>query len=315
MRRLLLCLALTSSLASPALAWNHFGHMVIAAAAYEQLTPAARDRANRLLKLNPDYPQWVAGHTSGDVDELAFAHAATWPDDIKSEARYRRDGEQPSGPDSARNIGYADQLQHRYWHFVDLPFSPDHTPLIQPEAPNAVTQIVAFRAALASPRTSDDVKSYDLVWLLHLVGDVHQPLHAAARFTHEQPQGDEGGNRVSLCDKPRCRAKLHGFWDDVLGTSRKPELAVAHARKLAHADSRRVAVEDPSAWARESLGIAETEVYVAPIGAGPGPYRLTSEYRAEARKVARQQAALAGARLAQLLNAALGKASASSPRI
>ena len=44
------------------------------------------------------------------------------------------------------------------------------------------TQIVAFRKTLGDSGASDELKSYDLVWLLHLVGDVHQPLHATTRF-------------------------------------------------------------------------------------------------------------------------------------
>src|ERR1700730_12872831 len=59
---------------------------------------------------------------------------------------------------------------------------------------NVQTQIPMFRSALrATSGASDDVRSYDLVWLIHLVGDVHQPLHTTSRFTHEQPKGDAGG--------------------------------------------------------------------------------------------------------------------------
>src|SRR5262249_12960776 len=83
--------------------------------------------------------------------------------------------------------------------FIDLPFSPDNTPLVQPEAPNAETQIIMLRVAISSHRTSDDVKSYDVACLIHSVGDVHQPLHATSRFTQGQPKGDRGGNDVKIC--------------------------------------------------------------------------------------------------------------------
>ena len=151
--------------------------MMIAAVAYEKLTPAAHARVSSLLQLNPDYPKWVARASRAERDEVAFVMAATWPDEIKSERDYQNDGDRPFGPDTARNIGYADHLQHRYWHFIDVPFSTDHTPLVQPAIPNAQTQIALFRKTLASSNASDALKSYDLVWLLHLVGDVHQPLH------------------------------------------------------------------------------------------------------------------------------------------
>src|SRR6202042_1762839 len=85
-------------------------------------------------------------------------------------------GNTPGGDSSSLNVGYTDLLRHRYWHFVDTPFSQDGSTLPAIPAPNAQTQIAAFRAVLASAEP-DELKSYDLVWLLHLVGDVHQPLH------------------------------------------------------------------------------------------------------------------------------------------
>ena len=123
--------------------------------------------------------------------------AATWPDIIRTAPGYRADP--IDDPGATQNIGYADKLQHRYWHYKDLPFSPDGTPTQPPPEPNAETQIRALRTALASPTTSDDVKSYDMVWLEHLVGDVHQPLHATSRFTAALPAGDRGGNSIAIC--------------------------------------------------------------------------------------------------------------------
>ena len=187
--------ALFLTLSGTASAWNSAGHMMVAAVAYGKLTPAAHARVSSLLRLNPDYSRWIEHASGADRDEVAFVMAATWPDEIKSEHDYHNDGERPSGPDAARNIGYEDHLQHRYWHFIDLPFSTDRTPLIQPQVPNAQTQIALFRRTLKSPEASDALKSYDLVWLLHLVGDVHQPLHTTSRFTFSQPEGDAGGNR------------------------------------------------------------------------------------------------------------------------
>jgi len=301
-----LCIALVLALAplSPALAWNSFGHMVVAAAAWSQLTPAARAHVKKLLQLNPSYQGWIAQGGS-DPDETAFLLAATWPDEIKKpQLGYKNDGENPKGPEASANTGYSDKLEHRYWHFIDEPFTPDGTPMIQPSSPNALTQILAFSKTLTSD-VSDDVKSYDLVWLEHLIGDVHQPLHTASRFTVEQPKGDEGGNNVSLCDKPRCRDELHGEWDSLLGTSVKPEDAVKYAAQLPAPDTKEAAITDPNTWVQESFWIAQHNVYVPPISAGPGPYKLDAAYRAAARKIAQHQAALAGARLAHLLNAEL----------
>src|SRR5690349_107996 len=134
-------------LSANAQAWHAAGHMMVAAAAWDQMTPAARTRATQLLKLNPDYDSWVQGVPDDQKDKTAFVHAATWPDVIKEKDKahgkgdYINDGEEPTDPNAAANAGYSDRLMHKYWHYIDLPFSPDHTPLVQPKNPNAETQI------------------------------------------------------------------------------------------------------------------------------------------------------------------------------
>jgi hypothetical protein len=304
MNRFSIALFLTLlTLARTASAWNSAGHMMVAAVAYERLTPEAHARVSHLLQLNPDYPKWIEHASGADRDRIAFVMAATWPDEIKSEGDYQNDGERPSGPDAARNIGYADHLQHRYWHYIDLPFSTDHTALIQPQVPNAQTQIALFRRTLASKEASDALKSYDLVWLLHLVGDVHQPLHATSRFTHSQPEGDAGGNRVALCQRP-CRNELHAFWDDVPGSEKSPVVAIRRATHLPEPDPRVAAVDDEREWIRESFSIAQNTVYIPPVGDGPGPWSIDGPYRTIAHRVVGERLGLAGARLAHVLNEA-----------
>ena len=218
-------------LTTNAVAWNELGHMIVAASAYDQLTPEVRQRVAILLKLNPKYATWVAGVPAKEKDRIAFLKASIWADEIKQDPAYMQDGthdgNRPSGPTAGQNIGYADQLQHKYWHFIYLPFSPDDTKPVEPAIPNAKTQIILFGDTLKSATASDDVKSYDLVWLLHLVGDVHHPLHAISRFSQVQPAGDEGGNLVSVCWKPCTKhEKLHKFWDEVLGFSTNPNAAI-----------------------------------------------------------------------------------------
>ena len=300
---LALCSALLG-LSRIAAAWNSAGHMMVAAVAYERLTPAAHARVTSLLQLNPDYPRWIEHASREERDEVAFVLAATWPDEIKSEPDYQNDGDRPTGADAARNIGYADHLQHRYWHFIDLPFSTDHTPLRQPPVPNAQTQISLFRKTLASADANDALKSYDLVWLLHLVGDVHQPLHTTSRFTQSQPNGDAGGNLVALCQRP-CRNELHAFWDDVPGTEKSPMVAVRRAARLPRPDDRVGAIDDERQWVHESFLIAQNSVYIPPIGDGQGPWRIDGPYRSIAHRIAGERLALAGYRLAHLLNEAL----------
>ena len=160
--------------------------------------------------------------------------------------------------------------------------------------------------ALASHDTSDEVKSYDLVWLIHLVGDAHQPLHASSHFTRAHPHGDDGGSLVRInCEVGCSAADLLAFWDDVLGPSGEiMRLAVEAAQKLSAPPSDLAEIASEEEWVRESFEVAKAVVYTAPIDDGRGPFTLTDEYKAKARTVAEQRIALAGARLAALLNAA-----------
>jgi hypothetical protein len=316
----------------PAFAWNDEGHMASAYLAYQRLNPSTRDRVDALLTRNPYYPKWLAALPAGtsktDAKMMIFMIASIWPDQIRSDPDYRDDGPNngnspPDGPTGTLNIGYSDHLRHKYWHFIDIPFSQDGTPLPPVPAPNIQTQIAAFRAALASQK-SDDIKSYDLVWLQHLVGDVHQPLHAVTRITVAQPNGDAGGNGVQLCSAP-CRDGLHFFWDRLIGSQSSiappplPALnagaapsaadfaaelqsAILAARRLPAPDPDRAKITDESAWVNESYEAAKQYVYVAPIGPAAGPYAVTPAYFEKAKSVAADRVALAGARLAKLLN-------------
>lgn len=285
-------------------AWNDFGHMTVGAIAYDHLTPKVRTKVDALLRLNPSYREWVAGSAEHDKGKVAFIKAGTWPDTIKIDVHYTNDGNRPTDPDAGRNIGYADKLMHRYWHFVDIPFSSDGTALADPVIPNAQTQIVAFRETLRDLGASDELRSYDLVWLLHLVGDVHQPLHASTRFTRKQPKGDKGGNDVTVCTMD-CGGKLHRFWDELLGTSEDYKAAIAKAETLKSVDTTLAAISDEAIWIEESFLAAKQTAYAPPIGADEGPYSLNDNYRAAAQNVAERRIALAGIRLAHLLNKAL----------
>ena len=308
-RNLLICaLLLIVALSVPALAWDSEGHMAVAYVAYQHLNPATKNRVNQLLRLNPDYNHWKAAVPSGTSAAkrrmLIFMMAATWPDYIKHKTGYSDDGtengERPDGATSSQNVGYSDHLHHKYWHFVDTPFSADGTALPALPTPNIETQIAAFRAVLAS-NDPDAKKSYDLVWLEHLVGDIHQPLHAATRVSSTDLQGDRGGNLVTLCSAP-CKQELHAFWDDLLGTSPNASNAATVGRNLPTPDATLAAKKDAADWAAESFDAAKQTVYATPIASGDGPFTLTPAYKAAAKKLARQRVALAGVRLANLLN-------------
>jgi len=302
---LLLCVLL---LVQPGFSWNGQGHMVVAYVAYQKLTKKTRTRVGNLMKLNPYYDKWVgmlpAGTPAKYKRMMIFMIAATWPDEIKSDSTYSDDGSNngntPDGAPSSQNTGYSDLLRHKYFHFVDTPFSDDGTPLPAIPVPNAKERIDLFRGVLAGSDT-DELKSYDMVWLLHLVGDVHQPLHATTRVSSTQPDGDSGGNAVKVCN-PGCNTELHAVWDNLLGTSSDVNMAVTTAKGLPKAKATDAAKSDSAVWVQESFDAAKSHVYVDPILAGVGPFTLTAAYKASAKAVARKRVALAGERLANLLN-------------
>src|SRR5262249_37294414 len=145
-------------------------------------------------------------------------------------------------------------------------------PLSPIPTPNAQERIALFRGVLASG-SADALKSYDLVWLLHLVGDVHQPLHCSTRVSSTHRDGDSGGNDVHLSGTP---SELHAFWDDLFGHGADPQSALQPAlkaaKKLAAADSTLAAIADEKIWVAESFNAAQQTVYKKPILAGSGPF-------------------------------------------
>jgi hypothetical protein len=137
MRCVMLLIALSFLLRPDAArCWWDEGHMQIAYLAYKRLDPAVRDKVDALLKLNSDYANWTSGAPTGKEGLYAFVHAATWADDIKTKADYYDDhvGDSTAG----QNVPYG-HLKHGYWHFKDILYSPDRTPLPSPDPVDAVT--------------------------------------------------------------------------------------------------------------------------------------------------------------------------------
>jgi hypothetical protein len=290
-------------LSTPVGAWNQAGHRIIAAMAYDQLTDASKVEVARLLSHHPEYMHWIQGVPPAEAAEKAFMDAASWPDDIKSDPSFTNDGEIPTGPLSGQNIGFSDHLMHKYWHYVDFGFSTDGTPVKAVASVNVVTQIELIHKSLSDPKSSDQLKAYDLAWLIHLVADIHQPMHAVSRYTQDAPEGDAGGNRVHLCEHP-CRSNLHSLWDDALGHGKQDDTLARKAVRLEGSHGKASSAIDPKAWAVESFQIAQKVAYEQPsIGTSLRAHsKPTERYHQQAHEIAKERARLASIRLAYMIN-------------
>jgi hypothetical protein len=297
----------------PLWSWNNTGHKVVAYIAYGRLTPAARAKVDALLKAHPQFEEFRDPAAAVAAMRMAFANFATWSDDIRGDKRYvdtpRVDARcQPQGsPKPAPGPvfpGFPDMQRHQDWHYDDLPFSPDNTPAHPSCTPNAVTQIEMLLKDLAASDVADAAKTYDLPWLEHLVGDIHQPLHAESRFSADYPKGDLGGNLVRLHDG----SNLHSFWDGLPGIPDSGAVVVEVAAKVRRAGKGTTPRSTPAAWAEDSSAVARKEVYnFTGKGTSDDPVKLSDQYKVNARVIAYQRLGMAAARLADVLNEAFGK--------
>jgi hypothetical protein len=147
--------------------------------------------------------------------------------------------------------------------------------------------------------------------VLHLVGDIHMPLHSASRVTAAEPRGDQGG---LLFKVDPVHASLHWYWDSIL-TLCHPRQAgeddAAYIGRLAgHLTARhpaagvaaRLDLEHFEAWANDGYDTVKTRVYDPRLVRGEEP---PAAYRDAAAALAEPALALAGFRLAALLDALL----------
>jgi hypothetical protein len=267
-------------------AWGPEGHAIIAEIAEARLEPAARAKVVQLLALE--------GHQH--LDQIA-----SWADDIRASDR-------STGP----------------WHFVDIPLSENAFDPNRDCASGAcvVAQIQRFAGILQNPSASPQDRLDALKFLVHFVGDIHQPLHTETDFsTFPPPGGDRGGNsiHVTYFQKP---TNLHAVWDGGiieaalhthLGPHFTPDLAVTSAEALnlsqaiSASDAANWAPDGLAAnlttatvqWANESHALAQAAYQNLPASRSPGWDEM---YQGPAWQVVQSQLNHGGVRLAKLLN-------------
>lgn len=273
-----------------ALAWGDLGHRTIALIAEHYLDPAAKQRIDALLASDPDPT------TAPD-----FASRATWAD------KYRDAGRRTFTPTGSEK-----------WHFTNIEIShPDvdaacfgHRPLAAgtpasagPAAACAIDKVEQFAAELGNPATAPAERLLAFKFLLHLVGDLHQPLHSANNH-------DAGGNGVSIV-AGYAPIKLHAYWDtEVVKAMGRDPRAIANSIVSEHgARWREWTSGTPRDWALDAFGKARSVAYALSQqagvdGAGRPVYRIDAAYEQAATAAVREQMAKAGIRLAGLLNGA-----------
>lgn len=307
MRKFLAALASTLVLTPMAAgAWHNQGHMMVAEVAWQHMNSGARCRAIWLLNSDKEYARGLQNPTAIAWRRALFVNAATWPDRIKANTSGFHDDSVTSA-NAALNVGYGDKLRHKYWHFAD--FEVPNTGMHPVPAVNALERIKLFTQALSDPTTPKALKAYDLAWLLHLVGDVHQPLHMADQFGPAfGPDGnDRGGNGIPV-NYPGY-SELHGFWDGSPGDAGNTsvlKVAIQAADLLPAPPAADAAVSNVDTWGQESYELAVHQVYVPPVVLqSAAPVTPTPAYVANAQAISTARVALAGVRLANLLNGAL----------
>lgn len=181
MNKLLLSLVLFS-LTIPLKAWWDPGHLVTAMIAYQFLDDKAKDRVDELTQvLQRDYP--YLNH---------FSTLGPWPDDLKAEGVRSFDT----------------------WHYTNLPVNPSRIALAEAPPVDIIWAINQMNRVLRGNRPRPIEKARHLAFLVHLVADLHQPLHSTSVHSNDQPGGNIGGNAFPLEGN---WSNLHSLWDDGCG--------------------------------------------------------------------------------------------------
>jgi hypothetical protein len=275
-------------IAIPGLSWWGTGHRTVARIAADRLTSTARTRVAQILGVR-DTPGAVAD---------AMANASVWPDETK------------------------DSTHTGEWHYIDLTLQ-DGKSAIRERCPdeNCVTaRIEIFRGQLARRKTTGIDDRDALRYLIHFVGDSHQPLHAASN-------ADLGGNCEQIRPFEQAR-NLHALWDGGIvaaiepGDRRLARNLEGYIGRLSSRERSRWSEGNAEEWTWESHEIALRDVYrrlhipvepaFFPSSCRTAPDQITrfrpaidSLYINDMKPVVRDQLTKAGLRLARLLNQAL----------
>jgi hypothetical protein len=273
-----------------ALAWGDEGHEVVALVAQSFLEPDVRKRVTALLASDSDT---LTGHD--------IASAATWADKFRD-----------------ANISGSRQ-RTRQWHFIDIEITApnfdeacfNHPPIPTgtsasdgPEADCVVDKIQEFAAELTNPSIDIEEQVAALKFVLHFVGDVHQPLHSS-------DDHDRGGNSKRVSAGGFSAGNLHHFWDTEFVDQLGPDAKTIASDLIGHiTKDQQLQWQSGNAadWAQETFRIANSDAYgQLPEPNTHGSFRLSDDYVTMAINDVALQLSKAGVRLAMILNQSLRK--------
>lgn len=252
-------------------AWNSVGHMVVANIAYQHLKPNVQKKVDGLVGyLHQEYP-----------DMQTFSQMSYWADSLRGQK--------------------IETFTH--WHYIDIGFSVDGTPVKNiTDSDNAVWAINNISQVVKNHDANNFERARFLAFLVHIVADIHQPLHTVARVSAAHPEGDKGGNLFSVKYQNQ-KMTLHHLWDIGVGEfdvapSSVTTLAATISNQYPEINFGKKSTDlNPENWAKEGSQTAKESVYNTqedqPVSTG---------YIQNGKKVSDQQVALAGYRLAHLLN-------------
>jgi len=261
---------------TPSFAWDSSGHRLIAQIAYNRLNKTAKAEINQLTYFTD----------KGYTPLQRFLYDSIWPDLIK------------------RN----DVTVFDDWHYINYPYGQFTNDNARSNKQNIVWAIAQVEKIMKSTKSTKYQKSYALRFLIHLVGDAHDPVHDISRFSKKYPNGDKGANLVRI-NSPIAR-NLHSYWDRGAGlfrtfgvkyplTNKNIKNAARLIERLYPAKSfgKKIQDENPTNWTLTGFNIAKKYVYQ--LGNSNKP---SKHYQQQAQMIVEQSIALAGYQLAYLLN-------------
>lgn len=306
MKRMIFSLVLTLTLFSSqsAVAWNGTGHKLVARIAWDDMTPTTRKNVIALLMKIPNNAclrERFSKDASRPLEERErefFTVAATWPDIVR--------------PNDDHDKRPCTKYHRGDWHFVDFfwsgisndPNNPPHDLSIPVADVNALERLQELEELVVSNKPANQ-RAIFLGWILHLVGDIHQPLHTSGRVTSKpaEKHGDGGGNAFKLGPK----LSLHSYWDGIvdrqIGNVNIDTVASKFKSDHKRSDFDELSPGDFEKWVRESLENAKNKAYPKELERGTLP---SIDYQNSTFDVADESIAKGGYRLADLLNHLFG---------